>query len=570
MLTAFVEEVPMRKSCRNSFLSFVVLFFLAIPIASIAQAPPLRFAKPRSYDPGGTYPSSVAVADVNGDGHLDLVIGYWTEGNVGVLLGRGDGTFQPAVKYATGGGYASSVGVADVNGDGKPDIAVLNTFGDPGTVGVLLGNGDGTFQPPTTYYTGDYSIPEALAVGDLNGDGHPDIAVANFGHNDCDCNDGRVGVLWGNGDGTFQPTVFYRSGGYDTVSISIVGGAWVVTNLCQDYYCDWPNGSVCWGRGCYDSGGQNPLSAAIGSLDGDGIPDIVVANEDANPNNDPSLMLGVLLDFQPAVLYYPGGGSPDRVAIADLNGDGKADIAVNTNSGVGVLLGNGDGTFQTAVTFGGEFAAVADVNGDGKPDLIGSNSIMLNTSGFATTTHITSSLNPSLVDQSVTFTATVTSKHGPIHDGELVTFYDNAKALTSVALVGGTATYTTSSLKARRHVIKAAYAGDATLAPSTGIVRQQVLKYATTTALTSVPNPSTYGQSVTFTATITSAGPAPTGRVRFFDSGGLTFGAAIVNGGVATLTYSKLLVGKHPIRAGYLGDSANSESTSPALYQVVQ
>ena len=561
----------MRKSCRNSFLSLVVLFFfLAIPIASIAQAPPLRFTKPRSYDPGGSYPSSVAVADVNGDGLLDLVIGYWTEGNVGVLLGRGDGTFQPAVKYAAGGSRTFSVAVADVNGDGKPDIVALNAWGDPGTLGVLLGNGDGIYQLPASYYTGDYSMPEALAVGDLNGDGHPDIAVANFGHGDCDCNDGRVGVLWANGDGTFQPIVFYPSGGWDTVSISIVGGAWVVTNLCGDHYCDWPNGSVCWGRSCYDSGGQDAISAAIGDLDGDGFPDIVVANQLANPNNDSSLTIGVLLDFDSAVLYSPGGRHPDRVAIADVNGDGKADIAVNTDSGASVLLGNGDGTFQKGVVFGGGLAAMADVNRDGKPDLIGRNSILLNTSGFLTTTHITSSLNPSLVDQPVTFTATVTSKHGPIRDGELVTFYDNARALTSVALAGGTATYATSSLTAKTHAIKAAYAGDATLAPSTGIVRQQVLKYATTIVLTSAPNPSTFGQSVTFTATITSAGPAPTGRVKFFDQGGLAFGAATVNRGVATLTYSKLLVGKHLITAEYSGDSASAGSTSPVLKQVVQ
>ncbi len=186
----------------------------------------MHFTKPMPYDAGGT-PSSVAVADVNRDGRLDLVVVYFSEGNVGVLLGKGDGTFQAAVKYPSGGNFASSVAVADVNADSKPDIVVLNAFNDPGTVGVLLGNGDGSFQAPTTYDTGQYSIPEALAVGDLNGDGHPDIAVANFGHSDCDCNDGRVGVLWANGDGTFQPMVFYRSGGYDTVSISIVEGAWV-------------------------------------------------------------------------------------------------------------------------------------------------------------------------------------------------------------------------------------------------------------------------------------------------------------------------------------------------------
>ncbi len=561
----------MYKFRRGSCLSFIVLFLLALPNALLAsQSPPLHFGKPIPYDSGGANPSAVVVAGVNGDGRQDLVISYWSEGNVGVLLGNGDGTFQPSVKYATGGSYASSVAVADVNGDGNLDIVVLNTWNDPGTVGVLLGNGDGTFQLPVTYYTGEYSIPEGLTVGDLNGDGHPDIAVANFGHEDCDCNDGQVGVLWGNGDGTFQPMVFYPSGGYDTVSISIVGGAWVVTNLCQDYYCDWPNGSVCWGRGCYDSGGQNPYSAAIGNLDGDGIPDIVVANQMANPNNDSSLTLGVLLDFQTAILYYPGGADPDRVALADLNGDGKTDIAVDTRSGVGVLLGNGDGTFQPAITFAGNMAAMADVNGDGKPDLVGTGSVVLNTSGFETTTRITSSLNPSLGDQPVIFTASVTSKYGPIRDGELVTFYDNSGLLTSVPLSGGIATYTTSSLAPTTHSIKAAYAGDGTLAPSTAVIRQNVLKYATTTALASNSRPSTYGQPLTFTATVTSAGSAPTGKVRFFDYGGTSIGAATVNGGVATLTYSKLLVGKHPITAEYLGDSSNAGSTSPVLNQVVQ
>jgi hypothetical protein len=191
------------------------------PNAELTSAiPPLHFSKPIPYDAGGSYPS-IAVADVNGDGHLDLVVAYWYEGSVGVLLGKGDGTFQPVVKYNSGGTGASSVAVADLNGDGKPDIVVLNAWQQEGTVGVLLGKGDGTFHSPVTYDTGQYSIPESLAVGDLNGDGYPDIAVANFGHSDCDCNDGRVGVLWGNGNGTFQPTVFYPSGGYDSVSITI-------------------------------------------------------------------------------------------------------------------------------------------------------------------------------------------------------------------------------------------------------------------------------------------------------------------------------------------------------------
>src|SRR5262249_26865793 len=158
--------------------------------------------------------------------------------------------------------FSFSVAIADVNGDGKLDLVTLNAWNAPGTVGVLLGNGNGTFQSPVTYDTGQYSIPEGLAVSDLNGDGHPDIAVANFGHGDCDCNDGQIGVLSNNGDGTFQPMVFHPSGGYDTSFITFQQGMLIWTNLCQDKFCDWPNGSVCANGQCYDTGGQDPLAAA--------------------------------------------------------------------------------------------------------------------------------------------------------------------------------------------------------------------------------------------------------------------------------------------------------------------
>ena len=561
----------MRKLRTNSLVSIAILSIVLITLAAVAKATvSVEFAQPVPYDAGGT-PSSVAVADINGDGHLDLVVAYWNGGGVGVLLGNGDGTFQPVVKYDSGDVHSAALAVADVNGDGKLDIVVLNTYDLPGTVGVLLGNGDGSFQAPATYYTGDYSIPEDLAVGDLNGDGYPDVAVANFGHRDCDCNDGRIGVLWNNGDGTFQPTVFYRSGGYDTVSIVIVNGGAVVTNLCGDRYCDWPNGTVCSGLlegGCYDTGGEDPYSVAVGDFDRDGYPDISVGNST-------SRTVGVLLSTNPyerAAVYDVGAHpNPWSLAVADLNGNGKLDIAVGAGSGTVVLLNDGHGAFQIGGTFGsvGSRLVLADVNEDGKPDAIGTSAVMLNTTRFVTTTQLTSSLNPSFVGQSVTYTATVTSRRGMIPDGELVTFYDKTTVLSSVALVGGTATYTTSSLSAKTHDIKAAYAGDARFASSTRHVKQIVLKYETTTALNSTPNPSNYGEAVTFTATVTSTGPMPTGKVRFLDYG-LAFGTSTLSAGVGTLNYSKLLVGKHSITAEYLGDASNAASISPLRYQKVE
>ena len=94
-------------------------------------------------------------------------------------------------------------------------------------------------------------------------------------------------------------------------------------------------------------------------------------------------------------------------------------------------------------------------------------------------------------------------------------------------------------------------------------------KYTTTTALTSSLNPSNYGQAVTFTATVTSAGPTPTGKVKFMD-GTTTLKSVTLSGGVAALTTSKLAVGTHPITAQYLGDADSAESTSSVLDQVVQ
>ena len=187
-----------------------------------------------------------------------------------------------------------------------------------------------------------------------------------------------------------------------------------------------------------------------------------------------------------------------------------------------------------------------------------------------TKTAVTTSGSPSHVGQPVTFTATVTCRKHTIPDGELVTFYDGSAEIGTGTTTGAVAMFTTSSLTARTHIIKATYTGDGTFEPSTGLVKQVVEKYATATALSSSLNPSNYGQAVTFTATVTPTGPyAPTGKVTFKD-GTTGIGTVTMSGGVATLTNPKLAVGTHPITAEYLGDADNAESTSPVLDQVVQ
>ena len=276
----------------------------------------------RSSYPTHQNADSVAVADFNGDGKLDLAVANLFGNEVSVYLGNGDGTFQTAVNYPAGGANLYSVAVADVNGDGKPDLILANNYlyDAPGTVAILLGNGDGTFQAAVNYSVG--SEPASVAVGDFNGDGKLDLAVANF-------NDNSVSILLGNGDGTFQAAVNYGIG----------------------------------------SQGQ-PISVAVGDFNQDGKLDLAVANNDEGV----SILLGNGDGtFQPAV-NYGAGVDPVAVAAADFNGDGKLDLAVaNQGGGVSVLLGNGDGSFQSAVNYSAGVEpvsiAVADFNGDSKLDL---------------------------------------------------------------------------------------------------------------------------------------------------------------------------------------------------------
>jgi hypothetical protein len=587
-----------------------------------AMDPGRLFLSVVKYDSGGAAPLSVAIADVNGDGKPDIVVANLcesfdcssSEGGVAVLLGNGNGTFQSALRYGSGGIGALSVAVADVNGDGRPDLVVgtcaTGSFscglGQTGEVAVLLGNGNGTFQLATTYASGGWGT-DSVAVADVNGDGKPDLLVTNF--YDPTKGLGSVGVLLGNGDGTFQPVETYASNWSNVNSV-------VVADVNGDGKPDLllAGGAVIVLLGNGDGTFQpakiygslaNTISQALAVADvnGDGRLDVVAANSNVCGNCTSSVE--VLLgngdgSFQSPVMYNSGGVVADSVVVVDVNGDGKLDAVVAncapngqsgcnafTNGVVGVLLGNGDGTFQPVVTFnaGGpnvEAVAAGDLRRSGRPDLVTTSffqanivGVLLNNTGVksSTSTTLTSILNPSTYRQKVTWTATVTSS-GSVTPTGTVRF--TWQSFTETFTIGsatlnssGAATLSRSNLNADAYPLTAVYVGDAANLGSTSTVVNQVVLQTTSSAkLASSPNPSTQGQAVTFTATISSPTVIPTGPVTF-TSGKTVLGTAQLSSGKAKFTISTLAVGSTKVTATYYGNS-NISKSSASVAQTVQ
>jgi hypothetical protein len=624
------------------------------------------FQSPVAFAVGGAQASSIAAADVNGDGKLDLVVSNQcansatcANGAVVVLLGNGDGTLQAPLTYGMAGSQAVSATVADINGDGNWDLIVANQCADincaSGSVSVLAGNGDGTFQPALSYGSGG-TLANAISAGDLSGDGISDIAVANQCISSTNCSNGNVAILLGNRDGTFQPAATYSSGGVNAVSVALADvnadGKLdaVLANQCIDTNCATGAVSVLLGNGdgtfqtalSYGSSGPQASFVAVGDLNGDGNLDIVVSNQCPGSSICSNATISVLLgngdgSFKPAVSYSPGGtGSAYSLAITDVNGDGKLDLVVAnecsddtcTSAGISVLLGNGDGTFQTALssvtlslylaqiqslavadfdgdgkldvasgdgnflllgngdgtfqmpfTLGavGPAIATGDYNHDGKPDLAvaGANSVTIlrNIAAnfrFSTTTSLSSSLNPAVVGQAATFTATVTPTVVAGAESGEVTFYDGATSLGTVPITNGQASFTTSSLSVGTHSIFASYAGDSSYLPSkSSALLETINSFATTTNLTSSPNPSTFGQSVVLNAAVApSGGSPPTGTVTFTD-GANVLGVAPLSNGQAAFNISSLGAGNHFLAATYTGDSNYQAGTSATLMQSV-
>ena len=369
----------------------------------------------------GSIPFQAVIQDFNKDGKLDLAVANKDSDTVSVLLGNGDGTFQPAASFPAncspfGGCSLESLAAADFNGDGNLDLVT------PGS--VLLGNGDGTFQAPVLLHAGD--VPGLVATGDFNTDGRPDIALGSLDNLDItvllnqggrlaptpsfpvsglavnvatgdfngdglddlavvSSNSGTVGVLLSNGHRTFSPSA----------ELSVPGAATVlVRDFNRDGHLDLAVGTSTQvflffgaGNGTFTAGPVYDLSTyctifdispgpmpcfVAGDFNGDGILDLAGAN---GPAGTISVLLGNGDGTFRTGTTFSSGPNPLRLVAANFGGVGGQDLAVaNYIDGVSIFLNQGNGTFGSpihiSVGTNPVSLAAADLNGDGITDLV--------------------------------------------------------------------------------------------------------------------------------------------------------------------------------------------------------
>jgi hypothetical protein len=466
----------------------VLILLIAVPVLTAPLGASLYGARMQRSAPGaagvstlnfqrtdyttGTNPQSIAVGDFNKDGKLDLAISNYNGGNAGsisVLLGNGDGTFQPKVDYSVGRGPVV-VMASDFNKDGKLDLVTANDTGS--SVSVLLGNGDGTFQAHSDYLAG--SFPHWVAVADFNGDGYPDLVVTNEGSN-------NVGIFLNNRDGTFQAMKTYPTA-LEPWSVSTgdfnKDGKQDLAVTC--YY----DGDVCVLLGNGDGtfgpyteylAGNAPAAVVTADINRDGIPDLVTANYTSGNTGTAGVLLGNGDGTFKPVINATAGLGPNGVAVGDFNGDGIPDLVVANLIGnnISVLLGNGDGTFQAQQPFDtGKFPigmAARGLNSQaaGSDDIVAANDLATSASVFlntaATRITLTSNPNPSKQGQPVTATVTVAAALTGQPTGEIT--FESGSEKKKAVLSNGTASITVTVNKTGAFKVKALYSGDSNFNP---------------------------------------------------------------------------------------------------------
>ncbi len=320
------------------------------------------------------HPQSFTASDLRSAGRDDLVLAN-QNGTVTVLLGDGTGNFSAQPAFSVAAGSLSAIVVGDFNGDGKPDLAIAATGAN--TIAVLLGHGDGSFAPAVAYAVGNG--PASLIAADLRSNGITDLVSVNQAAN-------TFSVLLGNGDGTFRPSADFVAG---NTPIALAAGDFnndghadlaIANNASASIAVPLGRGDGTFVASRVYRADLERKAIASGDLNGDGHPDLVVTNF---CGSDPScsspgtatVFLAQLDGTYKATSTITLGNGPVAVTLADLNGDKKLDLlALNEiDKTLMVMLGNGDGTFGSpqlySLSANPRALYVADFNGDGKPDL---------------------------------------------------------------------------------------------------------------------------------------------------------------------------------------------------------
>lgn len=562
----------MTHNCR--FTLSVATTMLAVLMAS-AQSHGSGYNPFTSYTISSS-PYFVAVGDFNNDGIPDLVTANYTGDNISVLLGNGNGSFQSAKNY-TAGSFPISVAVGDFNNDGNLDVAVANNGNNKpgGNLAIMFGKGDGTFQAPVNYST--QGSPFYVAVADLNGDGNLDVVLAAHG--------APVQVFLNTGNGTFgSPGLYSAQSNPQSVAIADFNGDGipdlaVANSQSNTVSILLGNGDGTFKTAVNDTVGTSPAVIGTGDFNADGKIDLAVGN---NGSNNISILLGNgdgTFQLQTPPIPSP---SPSGLVVTDVNGDSIPDLVVTNQNGtahsIQTFLGVGNGTFQSPTTYNAgqqpRIVAAADFNHDGAPDLAvacsqGNLNVFMNNGG----TYITNvgNPNPANVGQSVTFTTTVAySIPGLGTPTGAVTFYNGGSLLgTGTLNSSGVASYTDSSGFSTEgtYTIYANYSGDSNYNPNSAPpltetvssgVPVVVLTPSTLTFAAQLVNTTSPAQNVTLMNT--GGGPLTITSITAsgnFSSPSNTCGSTVLAGGSCTIsvTFTPTQAGA---RSGQLSVSDNA------------
>ena len=544
--------------------------------------------------PGG-YPTGIVAGDFNRDGRIDLAVvetcGMSSQcfpvaepqgnGVIAILLGNGDGTFAPGQTLATGR-VPYALATADFNNDGLLDLVVANS-GDS-TVSVFMGSGDGEFAPTTLLPPFSGTTPLAISVGDFDGDGALDLAVANSGEN-------TVAILINQGCPKVSPTQCTFAPVLNSVPVGAGPAAIATADLNGDGALDLAvadsNGASVTillgnGAGAFQRIGANdfstdasPVTLAIDDFNGDGRLDVVTGNGAGSLTmlrqaSEPQVSLTTSVDaptygqtvFFTATVTPPAGQPAPTGTISFF--DGAAPIGTAS-------LDSNPVFFQYAGLAAGTHQVTAVYNGDASFGASTSNAVTESVQQAQSSTTVIADLNTVSYGQAVVLTATILPQISGTASGP-VSFNDFSTStnLGQVVPVGNVAHLTTSTLSPGAHPIVAIFQGDANLASSNSpSYTVNVVRASTSTTLSTSASPATFGQTVTLTATVVpGSGSGETGLVAF-QEGATMLGIVDVSGGRAQFSTSSFSAGSHVITASYSGDGNFSGSTSGAVTETV-